>query len=382
MDRRKSNTSYTKEQWKRQVWKLPWLLLIPIGLLLPSLSQKYSQLIETQYSQKLYPLISKAIAGFSAQLPGSIAELLVYLLAALLIGVVILFATRLLQRRGRLVRTVSFILTLGICIGVAINLFYWLWGFNYSRSELADRMKLDIKERPQAELEALCLSLSSEANLLRTRVSEDETGVFKLTHDISYYFELLPDVYQSLGEDYPMFSAPVYPPKGVYASEAMSYAGICGIYIPFTAEANVNVHQPSLLLLSSGAHEMAHYLGIAQEDEANFVGYLACLASNDPAIRYSGVMLALIHCGNKLQETDSSAFTILRSTYSDAMLRDLHGYNEYWDRYEGKIEESVDRINDQYLKYNKQTDGVKSYGRMVDLLLAYYDANTQARLPS
>jgi hypothetical protein len=29
------------------------------------------------------------------------------------------------------------------------------------------------------------------------------------------------------------------------------------------------------------------------------------------------------------------------------------------------------QLNDAYLKLNSQSDGVKSYGRMVDLMLAY-----------
>lgn len=31
-----------------------------------------------------------------------------------------------------------------------------------------------------------------------------------------------------------------------------------------------------------------------------------------------------------------------------------------------------DKVNDTYLKANKQTDGVESYDRMVDLLMAEY----------
>ncbi len=372
MDKKK-NRNESSEMWKRQVWKLPWLLLIPIGLLLPSLCAKYPQIIETQYAQKLYPQISGFVAKQSAKLPGSIAELLVYLLAALLVGVVILFLTQLLQRRHRLVRTVSFLLSLGVAAGVMLNLFYWMWGFNYSRTELAEKMGLTVQARPTAQLEALCRSLCDEAKTLRAQVNEDENGVFKLDYDIPHYFQMLPNAYKRLAEAYPMFSQTAYPPKIVYASEAMSYAGICGIYIPFTAEANVNVHQPPLLLLSSGAHEMAHYIGIASEDEANFVGYLACLQSDDPAVRYSGVMLALVHAGNKLHDADKTAYTLVRANYSEGMLRDLHTYNAYWDRYEGKIEESVNEMNNKYLKHNQQEDGVKSYGRMVDLLLAYYD---------
>ncbi len=373
MDGRRSNSSVTKELWKRQVWKLPWLLLIPIGLLLPSLSAKYPGFIETQYSQKLYPKISGALGGLSAALPGSIAELIVYILIAFAVGMVILLLTLILQRRQRLVRLVSFILSLCICVGVAINLMYWLWGFNYSRTDLSERMNLKIEEHSTEQLETLCLRLSQEAKMLRNGLEEDETGVFKLKYDIPTCFSMLTDAYSRLGQAYPIFSAKTYPPKTVYASEAMSYAGICGIYIPFTAEANVNIHQPPLLLLSSGAHEMAHYLGTAKEDEANFVGYLACLHSDDPSIRYSGIMLALIHAGNQLNDADSMAFTLLRATYSDAMLRDLSAYNAYWDKYEGKVEESIDKLNDNYLKHNQQSDGVKSYGMMVDLLLAYYD---------
>ena len=34
--------------------------------------------------------------------------------------------------------------------------------------------------------------------------------------------------------------------------------------------------------------------------------------------------------------------------------------------------EAANQINDVYLKVNDQKDGVKSYGRMVDLMLEYY----------
>ncbi|WP_276929276.1 DUF3810 family protein, partial [Herbinix luporum] len=47
--------------------------------------------------------------------------------------------------------------------------------------------------------------------------------------------------------------------------------------------------------------------------------------------------------------------------------------NEYWAKYEDTVVSTVsNKINDTYLKANAQSDGVKSYGRMVDLLLAKY----------
>ena len=51
---------------------------------------------------------------------------------------------------------------------------------------------------------------------------------------------------------------------------------------------------------------------------------------------------------------------------------DLAANNAFWDSYEGRISETADKINDAYLKVNGQADGVNSYDRMVDLIVAYY----------
>jgi hypothetical protein len=56
-------------------------------------------------------------------------------------------------------------------------------------------------------------------------------------------------------------------------------------------------------------------------------------------------------------------------------MRDLSDNTAYWKQFEGPVSEAVDVVNDTYLKVNHQEDGVKSYGNMVDLLLAEYRAN-------
>ena len=62
----------------------------------------------------------------------------------------------------------------------------------------------------------------------------------------------------------------------------------------------------------------------------------------------------------------------LRSRLDPQALEDLQANNSYWDQYEGKVAEVANQINDTYLKLNDQKEGVKSYGRVVDLMLAYY----------
>ena len=47
-------------------------------------------------------------------------------------------------------------------------------------------------------------------------------------------------------------------------------------------------------------------------------------------------------------------------------------------RFEGKTAEVSTKVNDTYLKAHSQTDGVLSYGRMVDLMLADFYSDVTA----
>lgn len=353
--------------------KLPWLLLIPLGLLLPRIAAANPQAVEDLFCQGLFPVISNALGWFFSLFPFSAAEWLFYGLCVLLPALILRQLIRWLFHRIHWSRVVNTLLSLCIFAGAMLNFFYFSWGFNYFRPATAELLGLNVTARPQEQLEELCFSLAEEATALREQVTEDENGVFTLPEGYRYYFEEIPAAFETLGNEYPVLSRKVPAAKGVtVGSRGLSYAGISGIFIPFTAEANVNTDQTPLLMLSSAAHETAHYLGIASENGANFVAYLACIQSDDPAIAYSGVMLALIHSGNKLYALDSEAYYKLYSTYSDGMRRDLSAHSAYWKTFEGPVEETMTRVNDAYLKHNQQTAGVQSYGEMVDLLLAYY----------
>ncbi len=368
----RKDTKNTGGAWLRQLWKLPWLLLIPLGLYLPDLAAKYPQWIEEHYTNGVYPYISGAISSLSSFLTASVAEFLLYALITGIAITLIVLLFLLLFRKIRAVRLVSFLLSLGITASVLLNLFFVMWGFNYARPALSSSMHLNVQKRSEFELEALCKRLAEDSATLRKQVSENDKGVFYLPDGFQKTFEKIPAAYETLNGDIHLFMNRAAVAKGVFYSEGLSYAGIAGIYVPFTAEPNVNVGQPALLLPSSAAHETAHYLGIAREDEANFMAYLSCIRSDDPAIAYSGAMHALIHCMNKLSDADYDKYAAVYASYSDGMKRDLADYHAYWDAFEGPVEKAVTEVNDNYLKFNNQEDGVASYGMMVDLLLAYY----------
>ena len=73
-----------------------------------------------------------------------------------------------------------------------------------------------------------------------------------------------------------------------------------------------------------------------------------------------------------LARTDMETYRELVGSLNPQVLTDLNANNLFWDRYEGKVAETATKMNDTYLKANSQADGVQSYGRVVDLMLAYY----------
>ena len=364
------------KEWKQELRRLYWLLLFPLAVVLPRLAGRYPLAVERLFGQGLYPVVNAILRFIFGLVPFSVAEWLLY---ALVIGIPVLIFTMLIRaviKRVSWLRFTRFFITLLIIGCVAFNGFYFLWGFNYSRPGLAYRLSLNVSERPVEELTSLCYALANEANTLREQVPEDGKGVFLLPDGIQGSFDQIPEAYRSLNRILPQIGASAARPKTVMLSTGLSWAGISGIYIPFTAEPNVNIDQPALLIPSSAAHESAHGLGIAREDEANFAAYLACMASDDISTKYSGVMLALIHSGNQLHKVDREAYSKLYSTYSAGIKRDLADYNAYWKAFEGPVEKTMTKVNDGYLKYNQQESGVRSYGEMVDLLLAYFESQS------
>ncbi len=367
------------EQSKQKKLSTPALLiksafavvLILLGLSWPRLLANHSAWIEQHYSEGIYPCIRRAISAVTSLVPFSIAEFLLY---ALVIGISLLLLMRLVQlilRKIPFRRWIGSIASILLAGGIVLNLFYATWGFNYFREPLATRMELNVTTRSVDELEAFVIKTAKEAKALRETLHEDQNGVFAPEESKGELFLKLPAAYAALSEKHSVLPADPTRAKQIFWSRGLSWQGISGIYIGLTAEPNVNADQPPLLVLQAAAHEMAHQTGIASENEAELVGYLACMNSDDPNIRYSGLAYALIVSGNALYYADSERYLAVTETYGDAIWRDFTAYNAYWNAFSGEVRQSADRRNDAYLKHNSQQSGIKSYGEAVDLLLAY-----------
>lgn len=339
--------------------------MLPIAFFINLITKNYPEVIEKYYAvgfdKPIRQLLSKVTGVFNF----SAAEILFFSLLMILL----IFIIKLLLSifKGNFVKHAVSLLAY---ISVLYVLFLFLWGLNYNRLSFDKISQLHIEKSSAEELFKLCKSLSLRANKLRTEVYENEKGIMTLQDKYQGVFKRAEKGYVEASKLYKELGGSYGMPKPIYLSKWLSYTGITGIYIPYTGEANVNTNITDFMLPATAAHEMAHQRGFAREDEANYIAYLTCSMSPDKDFQYSGVMLALIYSGNALSDADPAAYKELLKTYSEGVKRDLDYDYEFWQQYKGKTEEISNKINNTYLKSNGQKDGVQSYGRMVDLLLA------------
>ena len=164
-------------------------------------------------------------------------------------------------------------------------------------------------------------------------------------------------------------------PKPVLASMGLTYAGITGIYIPFTGESNVNISEPSFEIPVTAAHELAHQKGYSKEDEANYIALWVCMHDDDPYIRYSGYTCAFRYVANSLYRADKDMYWALMDQLDPRIRKEFSYYDTWWRQFEGKTTEVSNQINNSYLQA-AGTPGIISYNLVTKLLVGEYRQQT------
>ncbi|MBR1723855.1 MAG: DUF3810 domain-containing protein, partial [Ruminococcus sp.] len=179
-----------------------------------------------------------------------------------------------------------------------------------------------------AQLEQLCDYMIAETNAAAKEVKRDKEGRFVLTADID---ETDKASMKKLGNDYAQLRGYYTKPKPIRHSFFMSQQYMMGIYFPFTMEANYNAEMPEVNLPDTVCHELANTKGFMREDEANFIGFLACDASKSADYRYSGYLRAMKYVISQCEENCSEE-TVARlyGSLSDEVLTDWNTNIEHW----------------------------------------------------
>ena len=328
-------------------------------------------MVERGYSSGLYPKVAAAASRLTGRLPFSLAEWMAAGFVLLVLWRAGRFAVRAARRRGYLREAwLPGLLGVVAAAGLLYLTFLLAWGLNYAREPFAVLSAMDASPPSIAELRSACADLVQEANALRQGLPEDSRGVFRLPDGRAGAFARAEKGYREAGALHPVLARRSSPPKPILSSRVFSYLGITGIFFPWTGEPNVNVDVPDPDIPFAAAHEMAHAKGFAREDEAGYVGYVACRFHPDRDFRYSGVLAASIYALNALSGADRAAHREVAEGRSAAVRRDLRALQDWSDRYSGRISRASRSVNNAYLRSQGQPEGVRSYGRMVDLLVA------------
>lgn len=259
------------------------------------------------------------------------------------------------------------------------------------------------------ELVAAYNMVAEECNRLSGIMKRDDSGVVVYTgadgteisrrssegwsRGLSCMADQARELMGDLGKVYPQLEGWYPRPKAMFFSDFMCQQHMQGYYFPFSMEANYNQVMHILNIPSTMCHELAHLKGFIYEDEASFIGYLACVGSEDAFFQYAGYLSVLNYLYNDISKLKKEAPEIYAETVAviqpaavtDQVWRDNDFVSEEeWERINSKalidtevVDKAADAFIDVNLKVNGVSDGKVSYSRVVKLLLQYYRQQKQ-----
>lgn len=349
-----------------------------VGLWVASQSEDF---VEHVFAERVGPSIARALGNLSGLLPLSLAEFLVFGVLVWLAILAVIGAARVLRGRRRLLTSVlDGVLRLAVVVAIVGTLFYALWGVQYARAPVDDRLGWTAatttfsQEQSDNELESLCAELVDHVNRLHDKLHGGPMKSRPVDIDVARVDAALDESFRRVTTHLDLhasFGEPRGPAKAIATSKLMSFLGLSGFYFPWTGEANYNDLPPLWQRVHTIAHEKSHQRGIMSEDEANFFGFLACIAAEDPFAEYCGYLFGQRHLLRQLALRNEQRARELIARRHPGVQKDVNDANEFWRTHRGWAMQAARNVNDRFLKIHRVRGGIESYGRVTRLLVLH-----------
>ena len=334
------------------------------------LAENFGELVDM-----VYPYVTRTAQNFLAQWSSGV-DFCLWQMGVLVLGIFAVAAiVVIIVMKWNPVRWIGWALA-----GAA--LFYLLhtlvFGLNYYAGPLADDIRLEMRQYGVEELADAAIYYRNKANFLAKNVKRDGAGdvVFDDFDTLALKAENGFDnlVYK---HSYPIFAGSTLPVKKLGWANMYTSMGITGVTMGVTGEAAVNPQIPAVSIPFTMCHEMAHRMSITTERDANFAGFLACMANEDVQYQYSGYFMAYRYCYNSLLSANtfeaSAAAARVASEVNAQLKHDMEAYNQLFASRRSETATKVaDTANDTYLKASGDSAGVASYGEVTDLLVSWH----------
>ena len=372
-----------------------WLLLV---LLLLVTLAKMIPLWGFIYTTRIYPIIGTLLSPISGFFPFAVGDIFI----ALSIAWVIFYPIYEIGLRKKLARRYFFLaakrgsypkkkVVFGRVAEYLLWVYAWFyiaWGLNYSQPNIYARIEMKPVEVSEAKFKAFAYQYADSLNALS--ISSDIAGSSIFSDSIvddglkNRVRDAVLNEYNKIGYKEGI-NAPFnqHPhAKTMLFTPLSSMSGVTGSMGPFFCEFTLNGDILPHDYPATYAHEFAHFLGVANEGEANFYSYIVCTASADKQVRFSGYYHIFFHVLNNV-------FDILGEKEGERFLKHIRpeiiqlakSDRHYWLSKRCKaLDAAQDFIFELYLRGNHVAEGRKSYSGVIGLILAWKEK--KASMPS
>lgn len=342
------------------------IILLTIGIKWLSF---YPEWVEKNYSQGVYPVISKIQRLLFGWIPFSIGDIFYAFLILVVLYKTFQFLRLLFRKkitRSYFIAGLQQLIFFFLFLYVVFNLF---WGLNYNRSGIAAQLKLEVKPYTITDLDTLTTILESRLNQYADSVDLSKR---KSLNRKKYLFHESFEAYKSTALQFPFLKYTDLSVKPSIYSYIGNYLGFQGYYNPFSGEGQVNTTVPTFLEPFVATHEMAHQIGYAKENEANFVAFLACRSYPSNEFQYSLYFNMYLYAIGELYQRDSVKAKQSQEKLNPQVINDIKELRAFYKQYKNPIEPVIMWFYGHYLKANNQPAGKLTYDEVVLWLIAYY----------
>ena len=350
---------------------LKWRHGVLIALLILVTLTKMIPLWGFIYTTRIYPVIGTLLSPISGFFPFAVGDIFI----ALSIAWVILYPIYEIGLRKKRVfgRVAEYLLWV-------YAWFYIAWGLNYSQPNIYYRIGMKPVEVSKAKFKKFAYQYADSLNALsnaslsnaRKSISPDSIVDDALKNRVR---DAVLKEYNKIGyreginrpfNQHPHAKTMVFTPLS-------SMSGVTGSMGPFFCEFTLNGDILAHDYPATYAHEFAHFLGVANEGEANFYSYIVCTASADKQVRFSGYYHIFFHVLNNVFEIlgEKEGERFLKHIRPEIIQRAKND-RRYWLSKRCKaLDAAQDFIFELYLKGNHVAEGRKSYSGVIGLILAW-----------
>jgi hypothetical protein len=326
---------------------------------------------EMGYSREFFPILAVFLRYTFGFLPLSVGDIFYGLLVGWVIVKLNSYFFYIFQNKSKphplkVIRKYSYkILVVACSIYIIFNI---AWGINYNRRGIAWQLGLPVTEYSPEQLKEMNCLLIDRINASKQALV-DQRFTYPSNAGL---FRMLSASYKKLAETYPYLKYKQPSIKKSMWGKLGNYAGFTGYYNPFTGEAQLNTTIPKFLQPYTACHEVAHQLGYAKENEANFVGFLAAVASHDTLFHYSVYLDMFMYANRNLYETDSLSAKLYRKELIPPVQVDIREWMAFNKKHRSLLEPAYRWMYGKFLQSNEQPGGIRSYSEVTSFLIAYY----------